>query len=202
MGLFSSLAGAALGGAFDMYAGKQQQQASAKEAARNRAFQERMSSTAHQREVEDLRKAGLNPILSATRGASTPGGSTGSMSQIQTNSARAGLLAAEQIRNIKADTKLKGEQANQAAEIARQAGTNADLNSAKATIQREIDNIYRHVIDGVKGYISTSDFGGNSAKSLQRQDKKPKIKVDFVGKSKGLAGHKGFQRAKKEWTGR
>lgn len=51
------------------------------EALANRNWQEHMSNTAYQRAVEDMKKAGLNPILAfANGGASTPGGSAGTIS--------------------------------------------------------------------------------------------------------------------------
>lgn len=51
------------------------------EALANREWQEHMSSTAYQRAVEDMKKAGLNPILAFSNGgASTPGGSAGTIS--------------------------------------------------------------------------------------------------------------------------
>lgn len=59
------------GSAFSQHMANQANQRMSRE---QMAFQERMSSTSHQREVADLRAAGLNPLLSVNAGASSPGG--------------------------------------------------------------------------------------------------------------------------------
>lgn len=73
------------------------------EAAKNRDWQEMMSSTAFQRAVKDAEKAGLNPYLLYTQGgASTPSGSTASSA----SKAGGGALAASSGRNAQALSSL------------------------------------------------------------------------------------------------
>lgn len=71
------------GGVFDVFNNERSMDFSSDEAAINREWQEKFYKHKHQWEVEDLRAAGLNPILSANSGASVPGGAAAQAPYLQ-----------------------------------------------------------------------------------------------------------------------
>lgn len=115
IGAGAYIGGAIIGGLADIFGQSSANKANLKIAREQMDFQERMSNTAYQRSVEDLKKAGINPILAFQQGgASTPSGASSAGSSATMMNEFAGAISSAlqarsmsaQIDQVKATTDL------------------------------------------------------------------------------------------------
>lgn len=139
-----SVLGGVLGGPIGAFGGQLVggllQNASARSAAREQmAFQERMSSTAWQRGVEDMRKAGINPIMAASQGpASSPGGSQADVPANIIGGATSTAMQAVQLQQT-----LSNMKTDQLARVAEMARTKAETAYTSAKTAAEFGSAFK-----------------------------------------------------------
>lgn len=172
----------------------QQHRYNALEASRNRVFQETMSSSSHQREARDLAAAGLNRILSVSKGgpgASTPGGAVGTTSGAPGATAQGAQAvikdaitpALNTAREIKAtealvaETKQRTETEKERTENEYKRGREIDANTRKLRAEK-----YKITEEGNK--VRNADFDKtlveteHTAKSIDKMDKEAQILIE------------------------
>lgn len=105
--IFSVAAPALIEGGLSFLGGERQNSANAANAQRQMDFQERMSSTAYQRSMADMKAAGLNPMLAYSKGgASSPGGAMANAVDSIGPAARAAVASAQNARRLNTDLDL------------------------------------------------------------------------------------------------
>jgi len=126
-------------------------------------FQERMSNTAHQRQMSDLSKAGINPMLSAKLGgASTPAGSSYQAGNIGAAAVQ-GYGQASSAKQAQAQTRFTKQQTTNAIQ------QNKNLKQAYRVAVQQVKNMNeKWFIDRLTSTIMNRDnnFYGELSKML------------------------------------
>lgn len=128
--------GALIAGGLSTLGGWLTNRANAREAQKNRDFQERMASSQAQRSVADYAAAGLNPALAYERSAAAPGGAQANLG----NPLEGGVSSAMQARQANAQIDLIKAQTAKAKAEAESADVDAAIKSGRAPQQVGMPN--------------------------------------------------------------
>lgn len=126
------------------------------EAEKNRNWQETMSNTAYQRQVADMRAAGVNPALmygNGSSGATTPSGATGSASSAPAQFSMSDLMGLIKMKkelaildaqkgNIESQTHVNEVNADKIGAEIGEIGSKTKLNEATAAYQQALADKY------------------------------------------------------------